>query len=115
MTLVRTTRSGGCPLCGASGAVCGHPSDSVPVDSRMEVAVVGGPLKKYTVTMPGGVETVMKLNAGDAERLGGVPLEEPQPAGEESAAAEPAAKKRTPRNKARSVADKSVKEEGGGG
>jgi hypothetical protein len=34
-----------------------------------EVAAVSGPLKKYRVKR-GGFETVMKLNAADAERLG---------------------------------------------
>lgn len=31
---------------------------------------MGGPLKKYKVTSPTGVETVMKLNAADAEARG---------------------------------------------
>ncbi|MEU2789018.1 hypothetical protein [Streptomyces sp. NPDC007100] len=31
---------------------------------------MGGPLKKYRVTSPSGAETVMKLNATDAEARG---------------------------------------------
>lgn len=57
-------------MCGAEHAACGTPSDSVPVDQSVEVAVVGGPLKKYSVVMPSGVTTVMKLNADDATRHG---------------------------------------------
>lgn len=82
----------------------------------VEVAAVAGPLKKYHVTTPHGVETVMKLNEADAERLGGtlvdaepetVELPEPGPA-------RPAAKARAAsRNKARSTAPN--KGAGGGG
>ncbi|MEV5977493.1 hypothetical protein [Streptomyces sp. NPDC052114] len=36
----------------------------------MEVAVVGGPLKKYRVITASGAESVVKYNAADAERLG---------------------------------------------
>lgn len=57
-------------MCGGEHAVCGPPSDSVPADERMEVAAVGGQLKKYKVTSPSGVETVMKLNEADAEARG---------------------------------------------
>jgi hypothetical protein len=86
----------------------------------MEVAVVGGPLKKYEVTLPGGVVTTMKLNESDAIRYGVADQAEPEqappdtteePAAEETVAA-PAAKKRAPRNKARTAPDKG---EGGGG
>ncbi|MGW5737013.1 MULTISPECIES: hypothetical protein [Streptomyces] len=41
-----------------------------PVDERMEVAVVGGPLKKYRVISASGAESVVKYNASDAERNG---------------------------------------------
>lgn len=105
MTLVnsRTVR-GRCPTCGAQHAVCGTASDSVPVDSRMEVAVVGGPLKRYTVTTPSGVVTTMKLNEADAERLGA--LEEGRAEARQVVNTEAPAKARTTRNKARSVTGK---------
>jgi len=67
---------------------------------------VGGPLKRYTVVSPSGVETVMKLNEADAKRYGvleskGTSEPEAEPA------AEPApAKKRATSNKARTAADK---------
>lgn len=70
MTLFNSgTLRGGCPVCGEPHAACGSPSDSVPAD-RLEVAAMGGPLKKYEVTMPSGVTTVMKLNDADARRYG---------------------------------------------
>lgn len=70
MTLFTHRNAGGrCP-CGAENAACGPPSGVVPVDQLIEeVAAVSGPLKKYRVKR-GGVETVMKLNDADAERLG---------------------------------------------
>lgn len=98
-------------MCGAEHAACGAASDAVPVDSRMEVAVVGGPLKRYTVTTPSGVETVMKLNDDDAERLGGVPLagaptetQTPGPDASVKTTTETPSKARSPRNKARTAA-----------
>jgi hypothetical protein len=101
------TMQGRCPACGAEHAACGTPSDAVPVDQNVEVAAVGGPLEKYTVTMPNGVETVMKLNAADAERLGGVPVdapaEEPAEGPAEGPAEEPQAKKKAVPNKARTA------------
>jgi hypothetical protein len=69
--------AGRCP-CGAHNAACGPPSTSIPIDLPIQEAAVGGQLKKYTVTLH-GTRTVMKLNAADAERLGGVPLDEPEP------------------------------------
>jgi hypothetical protein len=69
----------------------------------MVVAAVGGPLKKYKVTTPQGMETVMKLNEEDAKRLDAEPADvQPQA----SAGAKPAAKKRTASNKARTTANK---------
>lgn len=71
MTLFHSgTLRGGCPVCGEPHTTCGGPSDAVPVDERMEVAVVGGPLKKYEITLPSGAKTVMKLNEADARRWG---------------------------------------------
>lgn len=96
MLFTHRTAGGRCP-CGAENAACGPPSDVVPVDERIEeVAAVGGPLKKYRVTSPTGVETVMKLNTTDAEArgLGEDDLADAEP---EEKAAEPAA------NKARSA------------
>jgi hypothetical protein len=70
---------GRCP-CGAEHAACGPPSSSAPIDfdQLTQEAAVGGALRKYRVTVRPGVETVMKLNAADAERLGGVPLDAPE-------------------------------------
>jgi hypothetical protein len=73
----------------------------------MEVAAVGGPLKKYDVTTPSGVKTTLKLSEGDAQRLG--VLEAPkqeteipdQPA--EPVETETPSKARTTRNKARTA------------
>lgn len=117
--LARTARGGGCPLCGATGAACGHPSASTPVDLFEEVAVVGGSLSLYEVTMPSGVVATLKLNAADAERMGGVPVgTSPGPtiaAVDEGPQPEPVADprpKRAPRNKARASA---ANKEGGGG
>ncbi|WP_431980012.1 hypothetical protein [Streptomyces qinglanensis] len=43
----------------------------VPVDERFEeVTAVGGPLRRYRVRTASGAESVVKYNAGDAERLG---------------------------------------------
>lgn len=102
---------GRCP-CGAPGASCGPPSTSVPFD-RIEEAAMGGPLRKYRVTTGSGVETVMKLNPADAERLGGVPLDgeplEEPPAGPEAEA--PAKRRAAAPNKARRGAEN----KGGGG
>ncbi|CAM5603779.1 hypothetical protein SVIOM74S_05807 [Streptomyces violarus] len=94
-------------MCGAAHAACGTASDSTPVDERMEVAAVGGPLKKYEVTTPSGVKTTMKLNEDDAKRLG--VLDTPEQDSTEEAAEEPEqpqAKARTTRNKSRTAADK---------
>jgi hypothetical protein len=78
----------------------------------MEVAAVGGPLKKYEVTTPSGVKTTMKLNEDDARRLGA--LDAPQAVTETETPDQPAqptetetpAKARTTRNKSRTAADK---------
>ncbi len=77
----------------------------------MEVAAVGGPLKKYEVTTPSGVKTTMKLNEDDAKRLGVLEYRaEHGPELEllegEAPAEEPAAKSRTVRNKSRTTSDK---------
>ncbi|WP_459249504.1 hypothetical protein [Streptomyces youssoufiensis] len=94
------------------------------MDERLEVAVVGGPLKKYKVTGPSGAETVMKLNDADADARGltdadlvdarrteSVPLPADEGAGEADGAkaAEPAP------NKARSAANKGRAPRGKGG
>jgi hypothetical protein len=72
----------------------------------MEVAAVGGPLKKYEVTTPSGVKTTMKLNDDDARRLGVLDAPE-QDSPEESAEPEQApAKKRAVSNKSRTAAGK---------
>ncbi len=112
MSLVNSrTVQGRCPVCGELHAACGPAADTTPVDQRMEVAAVGGPLKKYEVTTPSGVKTTMKLNEDDAKRLGvleyrgehGPELE----LSEDKAAGEgPATKARTTRNKSRTAADK---------
>jgi hypothetical protein len=73
----------------------------------MEVAAVGGPLKKYEVTTPHGVKTTMKLNEDDARRLGVLEAPEQDTAGE--AVEEPAqspTKRRATSNKARTAANK---------
>jgi hypothetical protein len=106
--------NGRCP-CGAEHAACGPPSTCVPFDLPEEAAV-GGPLRKYRITTAGGTETVMKLNPADAERLGGVPLDQPAepPSDENDETAAPRAKARPlAENKARAGArNKAV---GGGG
>lgn len=96
----RTVR-GQCPACGAAHAACGTASDSTPVDERMEVAAVGGPLKRYEVTTSSGVKTTMKLNEADAQRLGALDAPE-QDSTEEKAPA----KKRAVSNKSRAAANK---------
>jgi hypothetical protein len=70
----------------------------------MEVAAVGGPLKKYEVTTPSGVKTTMKLNEDDARRLG--VLDEASKTSTEESAPEPAAKRRAASNKSRTAATK---------
>nr|BEK68852.1 hypothetical protein KPHV_60790 [Kitasatospora purpeofusca] len=94
----RRTAGGRCP-CGAEHAAYGPPSTSVPVD-RPEEAAVGGPLRKYRVTV-GATATVMKLNDRDAERLGGVPLDVPPEPAVEAGPATSQAKARSAANKAR--------------
>jgi hypothetical protein len=72
----------------------------------MEVAVVGGPLKKYEVTTPSGVKTTMKLNDDDAKRLGVTadsPADEPAAEPESDTAADAPTKSRATRNKARTA------------
>lgn len=106
--------NGRCP-CGAPGASCGPPSTSVALNvDHIKEAAMGGPLRKYRVTV-GSTETVMKLNPADADRLGGVPIDtvpEEEAASDEGPA--PEAKARTgAANKARTgVRNKAV---GGGG
>jgi hypothetical protein len=81
------------------------------------VAVVGGPLRLYEVTMPSGVVATLKLNEADAARMGGIPMDEPMRGVDEasqepeSAGTPPATKVRTSRNKRRTASNK----EGGGG
>lgn len=72
MSLFVLRKSGGrCPCCGTEHTACGPPSDATPVDQNIkEVAAVSGPLKRYKVTSPNGVETVMKLNEADAGARG---------------------------------------------
>jgi hypothetical protein len=75
----------------------------------MEVAAVGGPLKKYEVTTPSGVKTTMKLNEDDAKRLGVLDAPQSETSTEiPDTAAQPTetgtpAKSRTTRNKARTA------------
>ncbi|MFE6868309.1 hypothetical protein ACFVFS_17305 [Kitasatospora sp. NPDC057692] len=41
---------------------------------------MGGPLRRYRVVTGHGVETVMKLNEQDADRLGALPVDDiPEP------------------------------------
>lgn len=110
MTLVNSrTIQGRCPVCSGEHTKCGPPSDSVPIEQNMEeVAAVGGPLKRYTVVSPSGVETTMKLNETDARRHGVFEEHQPDAAPAPAEQEAPAAKKRAaPRNKARTeTADK---------
>ena len=87
-------------MCGSDHAACGDPSTTIAIDQRLEVATMGGTLKKYTVKMPNGTETVMKLNDEDVKRYG----DDATPADGSSAKSRPAANKaRTPANKAASA------------
>ncbi|WP_343998302.1 hypothetical protein [Streptomyces thermocarboxydovorans] len=85
---------------------------------------MGGPLKKYEVTMPSGAVTTMKLNEDDARRLGVLKEPEPEKSAPEASAettepqtdTEPQkapAKARTPRNKSRAAANKDGGTNGG--
>ncbi|WP_432137649.1 hypothetical protein [Streptomyces sp. bgisy154] len=67
---------------------------------------MGGPLKKYDVTMPSGVTTTMKLNDEDAERLGVLNNETGPEQSEEAPTRDAGTKARTARNKARTASDK---------
>lgn len=115
--LVRQDHRGRCP-CGAQHAACGPPSDTVPVDERIEeVTAVGGPLKKYRIVTSSGAQSVVKYNAADAERNGLTDADlvgegtTAAPSPDEEAAAEPKGKARTgARNKART----SARSKGGG-
>lgn len=110
MLITSHTVRGACPACGAQHAACGTASDTVPVDTNVKEAVVGAALRRYIVTTPAGVETLMKLNQEDAQRLGAVsPDPEPEatssestPPPEEKTAAPPANKARRVRGKAAS-------------
>lgn len=98
-----------CRVCGEQHAGCGGASESIPVDERMEVAVVSGPLKRYDVTLPSGTVTTMKLDQADAERYGVASgkkeTEVPdQPA--EPTKTETPVKKRAASNKSRTAANK---------
>lgn len=104
MTLINSRMvRGRCP-CGAEHAACGPPSTSIPVDENLEVAVVGGPLRKYRVILPGGRTTVMKLNENDADWYGGEAVE-PTEAPSVSDVA-PEEKAASAQNKARAAANK---------
>jgi hypothetical protein len=72
----------------------------------MEVAAVGGPLKKYEVTTPSGVTTTLKLNEHDARRLGVLDAPEPPGQAEADEPAKTPAKKRAVSNKSRTAANK---------
>lgn len=68
---------------------------------------MGGPLRKYRVTLPGGRDTVMKLNEADAKRYDAEPIDE---AGESAAAKTPEDPKQpaAPSNKARQARGKAA-------
>jgi hypothetical protein len=70
----------------------------------MEVAVVGGPLKKYEVTTPSGVKTTMKLNEDDARRMGVLGGDQEADTAIAAESSEAPAKARNTRNKARTAA-----------
>lgn len=109
MTLINSrTIRGRCPVCSGEHAACGPPSASVPVDENWEVAAVGGPLKRYEVTLPGGRKTVMKLNEADAERYGATPAGAPAETetGTAETTTETPAKARATRNKSRTATNK---------
>lgn len=75
---------------------------------------MGGPLRKYTVTLPGGRETVMKLNEADAERYEGTLVdgqpdpEAPAPTVEEKADEGAPDKARVAANKSRTARGKAA-------
>jgi hypothetical protein len=96
----------------------------------MEVAVMGGPLKKYNVTTSSGARTVIKLNDAEAARhgltegdlVGGAapkaqPDEEtpPKVVEEKAAPAAPNKARATSANKARTPRGASTKGGAGGG
>lgn len=64
-----------------------------------------GPLQLYEAQV-NGYATRMRLNAADAERLGGVPVEAPETRAFPEDRVEPPAKKRAARNKSRSASNK---------
>ncbi|MBT2477643.1 hypothetical protein [Streptomyces sp. ISL-94] len=82
------------------------------------MAVVGGPLRKYNVTLPGGRKTVMKLNEADAQHYDGTPVDgEPEPEATAAPAEEKADegapdKSRTPANKSRTARGKAAPGDG---
>ncbi|MFC5144289.1 hypothetical protein [Streptomyces aureoversilis] len=84
----------------------------MPFDLPEEVAVVGGPLKKYRIRTPSGAESVVKYNETDAARLGLTDADLADVPAPGTEAGEPSGKARpTARNKARTTANKA----GGGG
>ncbi|MFE2497089.1 hypothetical protein [Streptomyces scopuliridis] len=104
MTLINSRMvRGRCP-CGAEHAACGPPSTSKPALENLEVAVVGGPLRKYRVTLPGGRTTIMKLNENDAEWYGGEALDPAEAPSVLDVA--PEEKADSAQNKARTAANK---------
>lgn len=106
---IRQTARGRCP-CGAEHAACGPPSTVTPVDIPIEeVAAVGGPLKKYRFTDKAGHETVLKLNAADAELRGLTDddlVDSPAPASEKATASAPNKARTAAANKARTARGK---------
>lgn len=103
-------------MCGGEHAACG-PSSTVPVDERIEeVAAVSGPLHKYKVTWPSGVETVMKLNDEDAAARGltDADLLHADIPPDDGADQEPAEKARGARNKVRAGSRNKAGGDGGG-
>lgn len=101
---IRQTAGGRCP-CGAPHAACGPPSTVTPLDIPIqEVAAVGGPLNKYRYTDDAGHETVLKLNAADAELRGLTDddlVDSPPPAEKKAAAPQPNKARTAAPNKAR--------------
>ena len=63
---------GRCPVCGAANCRCGGPTDVVPVDERMEVRQMRGPLVRIPGRRPG---EFVKVTEEEARRLGHLPAE----------------------------------------
>lgn len=67
---------GRCPVCGAANCRCGGPTDVVPVDERMEVRQMRGPLVRIPGRRPG---EFVKVTEAEARALGHLPPAEPEP------------------------------------